>query len=352
MIRKVTAAFLASAVALSLSACTPPMPPEVLAALAEQEYTCIEGEAQLSVPPSTTDMGPGWALAASEACPGMNIAAVADEFENSDLIFGTSAEQFAVCKPSVTVPFAVDGAVLVYSSADGSSVNLTPELVGKIFSGEISDWSDAEITVANSGFELPASPIQINKSASGQNVAAFQAWLDHLGVSLDFSDWEKVDPSADDLFSFPEGTLSLVPYSLAAEQLFTPVGIIMDSADPTSAIIADAATLGSAATQFKIEKTANSVSVSYDPSLTPTAAAGQDVASTPYGAVYTHNLAICGEPTLLKRAIAKFILRQDQQGAIAATYFVQIPEFLRVENLSVVSVGLPTPSFNPEDFQQ
>lgn len=349
MFRSIRALAVALTLSLSLAACTPPMPPEVIAALAEQEYTCVEGETNLSLPAATTDVGDGWAVSAAEACPGMTILPSFDTPDGADLVFTTTVTDMAVCKPSVNVPFAVDAAVLVYISPEGATLALTPKLVSEIFSGQVSDWSDASISEANQGMELPAGPILLHKVASKAVIESFTSWFGHLGQNVNLSSWKISEITSDELNGFEPGTLALIPNSLATENAFTPIGIQLGK-DFDSVINPDALSIGSAATQYEISKTATSVTVSYNPKIKPQPAPGQDVASVPYGAVYTYDLGICGEPTLAKRAIARFILRMDQQGSMGSTYFVPITEQMRVEALAIVSEGLTLPSINPEDL--
>jgi hypothetical protein len=350
MFRSVQAIAVAVALSLSLVACTPPMPPEVLAGLAEQEYTCVEGETVLSLPASTTSLGEGWAISVSEACPGMNLTPAFDTAAASDLLFTTNATDMAICAPTVEVPFAVDGAVLVYISADGNTLVLTPELVGKILSGEVSDWADSTITEVNQGVEVSSGPILINKVASKVIIDSFTNWLSILGTQIDLSDWKIGETTSEDLFAMEPGTLALISNSLATENVFTPVGIQIGDVPGEGVINPDSLSIGAAATQFEISKTENNLSVSYNSKLPALAAPGQETASVPYGAVFTYNLGICGEATLAKRAMARFILRIDQQGSIGATYFVPISETMRVEALSIVSEGLTLPVIDPENL--
>lgn len=349
MFRSLRAVAVAITLGFALTACTPPMPPEVLAALAEQEYTCVEGDTTLSLPASTTDVGDGWAVSVAEACPGMNLTSVFDTPQDADLVFSTLSVGLAICKPSITVPFAVDAAVLVYVSPDGTTLVLTPALVADILSAKITDWSDAAITEANQGMELPAGPILLHAVAPKLVIDSFTSWFKHLKVELDLSKWKVGEVTADELNTFEAGTLALVTNSLATENAFTPIGIQVGK-DPVDGVVnPDGSSIGSAATQFEVSKTATSVSVHYNPAIQPMAAPGQDVASVPYGAVFTYDLGICGDAKLSKRAMARFILRIDQQGSIGSTYFVPITETMRVEALSVVSEGLTLPSINPED---
>jgi hypothetical protein len=55
-------------------------------------------------------------------------------------------------------------------------------------------------------------------------------------------------------------------------------------------------------------------------------------------------MALCGEDTTLKRTMARYLLRQDSQGVIAAATMMPIPEEIRIEAIQIVVVGLPIPT--------
>ena len=55
---KVTA--IALGLVVGLTACDPPMPPELVAELAERSYTCVDGPVTVAVPEGMTDMADAW----------------------------------------------------------------------------------------------------------------------------------------------------------------------------------------------------------------------------------------------------------------------------------------------------
>jgi hypothetical protein len=105
--------------------------------------------------------------------------------------------------------------------------------------------------------------------------------------------------------------------------------------------MADSSAFISAGTQLKLTKTDTGITVKMDYTAKPVPPLGSDVAPVPYGAIYPVNLSLCGKPSLLQRAVARFMLRQDSQGTL--TTFVSLPENLRGESLLGVSKGLPEP---------
>ena len=351
MFKKLAAACISFGLAISISACTPPMPPEILSALAEQEFTCVEGNSMLSVPASTTDMAPGWQASVEAACPGMTFEYQYDISENADLVFTNLGLGASTCKPSLTVPFAVDAAVIVYQLSDGNTFNFTPELLTKIFSGEIKDWSDPFISEVNLGAVYAPGPITIRATAFKPALDALTNWMKRFDSSFDSSKIKSsvTAESASD-FNLGEGEIAILPNSIAQELAYMPAGVIAGKDFSVDVVNPDFSSISSAATQFDFESTETELNVTHNSKLKPQPAPGQDVASPPYEAVFVAPLVICGEASLTKRAAARFILRQDQQGAIGATYFVPIPETIRVGALAIVSEGLTLPVIDPENL--
>ncbi len=59
------------------------------------------------------------------------------------------------------VPTCVGAVVLTYNLPGNPQLNLTPELIAGIFSGDISYWNDARIRWVNPGISLPRMPITV-----------------------------------------------------------------------------------------------------------------------------------------------------------------------------------------------
>lgn len=352
MFKKLAAVCVSVVLAVSLSGCTPPMPPEILSALAEQEYTCEEGNTMLSVPASTTDMAPGWQSSVAEACPGMTFEYQYDSYDKADLVFTNLGLNEALCKPSVTVPFAVDAAVVVYQLSDGNTFNFTPALLAKILSGEITDWSDPLIAEVNLGAVYTAGPISFKKTAFKPALEAFSTWMKRFDSKFDSSKIKAGAAESATDFSLSEGEIAIVPNSIAQELAYMPAGVVVGKDFSVDVVNPDFSSISSAATQLEFESTDTTMTVTHNAKIKPQPAPGQEVASAPYESVYTAPLAICGEATLAKRAAARFILRQDQQGAVGATFFVPITEAMRVGALAIVSEGLTLPVIDPENLPQ
>lgn len=71
---KIKKAFEVTIIALLISACTPPMPPEFKAELAERYVTCAPGEVSVSSTPELAEITQTWIDGLLENCGDMSVA--------------------------------------------------------------------------------------------------------------------------------------------------------------------------------------------------------------------------------------------------------------------------------------
>jgi len=340
--------------ALALTACTPPMPPEVKAALLEQTHTCISGNANVAAGEAMTDALTSIQGAMTGACSQMALTPVAPAAGSGADIWIDSAKVSATeCKPETTVPYALDAAVVAATLGNAGGLVLSPATAAGILDGSITNWSDAKITADNGGVEVANEPITLLPTTDALAVKAFGAWYHNLtGKNFDSSKLQpKAGFSTTDLGDFPEGSVGLITnsvftaYSVNAMVPPLAASILLDAKTQEQAV-PDMSGIGSAGTQLAIKTAASGVSVSMNFAAKPIAPEGSDVAPTPYGAVYPVNLSLCGaggtaKATKVAHAVALYLLRQDSQGNL--TNYIALPEQLRAASLDVVSVGLPQP---------
>lgn len=352
--RAIGAIVLAATLVASLTACTPPMPPEVRAALAEQTFTCEPGTVDAVFPSAISELAPGWAESMIIACPEMILNPVGTP-ETSSLSFNTTGATPTFCKAYSEVPFALDATVIALNVPDLGSLNLTAKAVQAIFDGSITNWSDPVLAKLNPDFALPDLAIVVYEKAQKNGLAAFTTWMSRL-LGQDFAA-ASVKPvsefTLDELYALPIGGIALAPYSVNVQAMLPTASIVLDEADLLNSLVpADSGTLYSASTQWKIAKTESKLTVSLNPEAKPLAPEGQDVALSPYQAIYPVTMSLCGEDNLTTRAVARFLLRQDSQGLLGAGYVISLPEAVRVEALVIVSVGLPEPELDPALLEQ
>lgn len=342
---KLTALLVAGAI--TLTACTPPMPPEVAAALAEKSYVCKTGNVSIAAPSAMADDLPMVTDAMTASCAGMTATTV-DLGSAAQLYIDAAKPAATVCSPTYTAPYALDAAVISVTLADAAGVVLSPASVAGIFDGSITTWDDPKISADNAGQAIASGPISVLPITDVNALREFSAWYKHLTGKAFTPRGLTAKPklSVDDLGTMVEGTVALVPYST-----FTAYGVyaeviplaanILTNKKVAEGVAPDAGSIVSAGTQLQLSKSAAGITVKMDYSAKTVPPLGSDIAPEPYGAIYPVNLNFCGKPTLVERAVARYLLRQDSQGSL--TTFVQLPESIRGESLVGVSKGLPVP---------
>lgn len=74
----------------------------------------------------------------------------------------------ALSAPVVHIPATAGAVVITYNLPDmKDTLNFTPEIVAKIFLGEIKKWNDPKIEAVNKGVKLPATDIQVSHRSDG-----------------------------------------------------------------------------------------------------------------------------------------------------------------------------------------
>lgn len=177
-----------SVAAIAAAACTPPMPPDVLAAKAESQITCEPGEVQVSVPESFTGAVDAIGLALSGVCPETTVVevpsvdaapvALVDRTPSAADIDAFSA---ASCPAGsvITVPVFAYPVTMAYNVIGLDGVVMTPQIVAGILSGAITSWEDPLILEANPDFDftlLPELTVMGLEEPSGA-VQAMTTWL-------------------------------------------------------------------------------------------------------------------------------------------------------------------------------
>ena len=339
---------LAAASLLALSACDPPMPPEVQARLAEQSYTCEPGTSTVAFTPNmTTDLTQGWSDNLTyTVCAGSMMLTPSYDFKGADAIVSEYAPNSKDCTVAATVPFAIEAGVLLYQLSDASSLYLSKETARKILTGQISNWNDPAIAHDNPNTEMSDLPIKVRAKADKNALGAIVGWvfgnnttpaalLAKGDVESDFTKFKPLE----------EGEIAVAPNSFAVGLGLYPASILVGNDPNNSADLAnpDSAGILSAGTQLKPSTQGSSVTVFLDESMSPTPPDGVDIVAAPYQAIYPVNFYLCND-SLLNRAIGRYLLRQDSQGALGASNYTQLSEPVRDEALIAISKGLPSPS--------
>ncbi len=322
-----------------LTACDPPMPPEVRAALAEQTYTCESGITELHAIEDITIVATDWTSSLEVNCPEMSLTLADQPGDSTELEIGDE-----LSNSYLSVPFAIDATVLAVSLPDIANIALTADLVEKIWLGEITRWSDSKIAKINPSVVLPDIAIKFGVDSETKRIDVLTQWISRLAGH------NVVAPAnVLNLDEQIEGSLVIADYSKVTEFSTGTIAIVSQFAK--DGVSPSLESLNSGASMFAAELISGKAVVRFDPNAKPIAPAGVDVATAPYEAVWIINLNLLGEDNLKTRAAARYLLRQDSQGSLAMSNVVALPENLRIFSLENVSVGLPEPVFSQTSGQ-
>lgn len=167
------------------AACTPPMPPDVLAARAERTITCVDGNQDVAVDPVFFEAVGAVSSALQTLCPNQVITAVAPDQDTSVRILDHApagaelAELEQQCTGDLLVtPVYGTPIVMAFNIVGLDGLLLTPDAVAGILTGRITSWADPLIIEANSGFDVPDIPISLQRlNGPSGAVEAMTAWL-------------------------------------------------------------------------------------------------------------------------------------------------------------------------------
>jgi hypothetical protein len=216
--------------------------------------------------------------------------------------------------------------------------------------GSITNWK--QLAKDNPGYEMPDFPISNVPAADEFALAAMTGYLKDQGIKANNKVFQASTETTVDQYSLlEEGQIALVPNSYAVYLGLYPASIYLGQDADDFPILAtpDVSGMQSASTQWVMETGDTGISVKLDKKKEPTPPEGSDVAPVPYQAIYPVNMNVCEPGNLVSRAAGRFLLRLDSQGALAASNYAPIPEFVRISALLKVSTGLPTPKPTPTE---
>ena len=177
----------ALSIAATASACTPPMPPDVLAAQAESQIECQTGSTDVSVPDNLFGAMTFVGDALTSVCPEQTLMEVGpQEPAPLKVVDGTPSSEdvsdFAAGCPAgdvIYVPLYSYPVTLAYNIFGLEGLVLTPDTVAGILRGSITSWEDPAITDANEGFDLSGLPdIEVYTVDQDRgSVQAMTTWL-------------------------------------------------------------------------------------------------------------------------------------------------------------------------------
>ena len=172
---------------LLIAACTPPMPPDVLAARAESQIVCDSGTLEVAVPETFLGSMTAAGDALTSICPDQLIAEVADDQAAAMAVVDrtptpTDITAFGAANCPVGVPIVVPAfgypVSMAYNVPGLEGLVMTPETVAGILTGAVVSWDDPLLAEANPDFDLSGLPPISLMSVEGPQgpVEAMTAW--------------------------------------------------------------------------------------------------------------------------------------------------------------------------------
>lgn len=367
--------------ALAVTGCTPPMPPDVLAAQAESQITCQEGTTEVAVPENLLGVMTFVGDALAAVCPDQGIIEVGpDDAAPLKIVDGTPSRELlqdftSRCEAGdvIYVPLFNYPVTLAYNIPGLEGLVLPPDVIAGILNGTITSWEDPAITGANEGFDLTLLPEIEVFSAEQPNgaVEAMTAWLSEgaadvwTGGTIDVLDGDVQFPTALDLTSelaFTDGAVAVLPV-FEAFNAFVPTAAlpVVDDGDGASGqtVIAfpddpQLAKIGSGAVEITVDEAGNiaaspGVGGIPNPENFDFAASkiilqeGQPEVGWPV--MGTGHLLVCDDPSdPLPLSVAQYALRLAGQGAFETFGLTPLPEPVRIRTFEPLKVIVAEPS--------
>jgi ABC-type phosphate transport system substrate-binding protein len=372
-VRGVVLTSFVGAAVLALSACTPPLPPDVLAAQAEAQIVCQTGETQVSVPETLTGAMDAVGLALGGVCPEQTVLEVpTDQAAGIALVDKTptaediTAWDAANCPAgeTIVIPAFAYPVTLAYNVIGLEGVVMTPEIVAGILTGTITSWEDPAILAANEGFDFTALPpftVMSVETPQG-SVEAMTSWLTQqapeawtAGV-VGTLEGSQTFPTATDMIAemmVVESSIAVLPVYQAFNNVLPMANLPVTLEDGSELVVtSDDVQLykvGSGATAITVDEATGSIFASPATGGVPVEgnfdlAASKIVLGEGAPLVgwpvlgYAH-LLVCDDPAdPLPLSLAQYVVRLAGQGALETYGVTPMPEPIRIQTFAPLKV--------------
>lgn len=376
--RGIALAACAAAMPLVVTSCTPPMPPDVLAAVAESQITCQSGDVVVAVPEQFLGSIAAVGAGLGGVCPDQTVTEVpvgdpapvyitsgtpsADEISafTSTQCSSGSVIEIPAFGYQVTVGFNVIGL---------EGLLFTPEAVAGVLNGTVTSFEDPLIADPNEGYDLSGLPeITVLALDTPQgSVEAMTAWLTQQvpdlwtkGVvgTIDGAQTFATTQELLDAMLMADATVAILPTTTVIAAGLAPASLpaylpteggemVTISPDDTQL-----AKVGAGATMVTFDNAGN---MSASPALGGIPAPesfdlaaskvvlqeGQPLAGWPVVAM-AHAL-ICDTPgDPLPLSFGQFLVRLAGQGSLEGFGFVPLPEPVRFQTFTPLKVSINT----------
>lgn len=360
---------------LLVTACTPPMPPDVLAAKAEANIVCQQGSTDVAVPSEFTGTMAAVGDALTTVCHEQTVTEVAGDASAPVRLVGQAPTQaqetaFRASCPSggvISVPAFAYPVTVAYNLPGLEGVVLSPDAVAGILNGTVKQWSDPLIVSENPDFGFDGlPPISLVSAAVPQGaVDAMTTWLVQqkaaawtAGVTGTLDAGTKVanDAALVKKLTSTEGALAVLPIFQAVNSNLAMANLLVTYADESGnqqslVVTADDVQL------YKVGSGATTVTADPARGLFASPAVGGmpvdgnfDLASSKivlgegqpmvgWPVLGYAHLMICDAPADPKPlAFAQYVVRLAGQGSLEAFGVTPMPEPVRIRTFEPLKV--------------
>ena len=372
-VRGVVLTSLVGATAAVVAACTPPLPPDVLAAQAESQIVCQTGETTVSVPEAFAGSMDAVNLGLGGVCPEQTVVEV-PEGEAAPLALvdrtpsASDIDAFAAqsCPAGqvVVIPAFAYPVTMAYNVVGLEGVVMTPQIVAGILNGTITSWEDPLITAANPDFDftgLPELSVMGLEGPSG-SVQAMSTWLAQQAPeqwtqgTVETLEGAQQFPTSLDLvgeMTAFESSITVMPVFQAFANVLATANLPVTLEDGSELVItADDVQLykvGSGATTITTDEATGSIFASpatggvpvegnFDQAASKIVLAeGQPLVGWPVNG-FAH-LMVCDDPAdPLPMSFAQYVVRLAGQGALETFGVTPMPEPIRIQTFVPLKV--------------
>jgi ABC-type phosphate transport system substrate-binding protein len=364
-----------------LAACTPPMPPDVLAARAESQIVCGTGSLEVATPGQFIGAIDSVGAALNSVCPEQMTTEVpidapalvklVERTPNQQLI---TEFQTASCPNDkiIVIPAFAYPVTIAYNVVGLEGLVFTPEAVAAILKGEVTSWEDPLIADENPDYDLTLLPdiALMSLETPDGSVEAMTTWLTQQvpnvwteGVTGTLTAGQKFATQEDLLLEMTsvESSIAVLPIFTAFNNVLATANLPVKGTDANGKEIDTVVTtddvqlykVGSGATNVTTDETGN---IFAGPAVGGFPVEGNfDLASSKIvlgedqGLVgwpvegYAH-LLICddGTDSALPLLFAQYAVRLAGQGSLESFGLTPMPEPIRVQTFTPLRVTVNT----------
>lgn len=369
------------------SACTPPMPPDVLAVFAENQITCETGNVDVAVPEEFLGIMSAVGASLAATCPEETVTEVAiGDPAPIKLVPGTaSAQQVAdftaqACSAgsTVIVPAFAYPVGLVFNAPGLEGLYFTPQAVAGVLTGAITSWDDPAIVEANPDYILTDMPPMVLMASESPeaSVQALTTWLSQAapdawpaGPVQKIEAGQRFDTSAQMLTEMGAvpGAIAVAPlsqgvlYGLGAASLpSTPAADDPAGTQPVFVSPDDSqlAKVGAGATTLTVDEATGNLTAAPAVGGVPVPGSfdlaaskivlGEDQPLAGWPALSYAHLLICDNPSdPVPLNFAQYALRLAGQGSMEGMGVTPLPEPIRVQTFTPLKVTVSTDAPSP-----